>query len=316
MKKLTQSKIIINIKRRKIQLSTLFVVIVVSGLLLFSILDTRTIPFDPKDFGLINAEMQNIDEISYSPHASIYIDGVSDIISQGWPGSGSNDDPYVISGLNISGPSSISLIEIRNLAASIKINDCILVGGKIGIEFYEVGSYSGSISTISNNIITKSTEHGILLSCNSTRINSNTITYNGKSGINISDFGVNINITCNNFISNSEYGVAITQNIIQDNEISWNCFIANNLGGSSQALDEGTNNKFEYNYWDDWVSQSDDASNDGILDSEYPIQGGNTDNFPRARCCMYITQATQGFEIYFAIIGIIISVVKFRKRTE
>ncbi len=62
-------------------------------------------------------------------------------------------------------------------------------------------------------------------------------------------------ITYNRLIENEEYGIYIESS---DNTIFNNTFIDNNLGGSSQAYDEGTGNYWynvvtlEGNYWSDW----------------------------------------------------------------
>ncbi|MFX0174402.1 MAG: hypothetical protein ACFE9L_21195, partial [Candidatus Hodarchaeota archaeon] len=54
------------------------------------------------------------------------------------------------------------------------------------------------------------------------------------------------------------------------------------INGTSQAYDEGENNTFDYNYWDDWITP--DTNYDGIVDRPYPIAGpeNNTDLHPRA----------------------------------
>ncbi len=315
VKNLTISRFKLKIEGKSLFLITLYVMSAIFGIFLLSILDTSDIPFEQNNLKLINEKVQSTDSLAYTPHSPIFIDGVPALIAGGWPGSGTNEDPYVISGLNITGPPTVSLIEIKNIPVSIKINNCILIGGRNGIEFSEVGSKEATISIISHNIITKSVEHGILLSCNTTLIKSNTITFNGRSGIYFSDYGVNINISCNNILSNTEYGVEIPQSHMDFNEISWNCFIGNNPGGSSQALDNGPDNKFKYNYWDEWVSQSDDTDGDGILNTAYPIQGGNTDNFPRIRCCMYIiTAASPGFEYFFSIGGLFFCIFQIWRR--
>ncbi|WP_455463268.1 hypothetical protein, partial [Candidatus Hodarchaeum mangrovi] len=116
---------------------------------------------------------------------------------------------------------------------------------------------------------------------------------------------------------NDEFGVSIPANHMNNIEITWNCFIGNNPSGSSQAFDGGTDNSFKYNYWDDWVSQSEDNDGNGILDTDYPIGGAtqNYDRFPRAKCCMYIlTQATPSLEFSVGLLGICITSIIFSKK--
>ncbi|MFX0207509.1 MAG: nitrous oxide reductase family maturation protein NosD [Candidatus Hodarchaeota archaeon] len=52
--------------------------------------------------------------------------------------------------------------------------------------------------------------------------------------------------------------------------ITINSFIGNNIGGC-QASDDGSNNVFMYNYWNDWTSPDDNA--DSIVDEAYSISG-------------------------------------------
>ena len=40
------------------------------------------------------------------------------------------------------------------------------------------------------------------------------------------------------------------------NEVKWNDFIANNVGGDSQATDNGASNTFTSNYWYEWSDTS------------------------------------------------------------
>ncbi|MFX1532879.1 MAG: nitrous oxide reductase family maturation protein NosD [Promethearchaeota archaeon] len=58
--------------------------------------------------------------------------------------------------------------------------------------------------------------------------------------------------------------------------VKWNDFIGNYI----QAIDNSTNNVFEYNYWDEWTTP--DLNEDGIVDIPYSIEGkaNNHDNYP------------------------------------
>ena len=66
-------------------------------------------------------------------------------------------------------------------------------------------------------------------------------------------------ITYNNLINNTEYGIFVETD---NNEFYNNTFIDNNLGGTSQAYDEGTGNNWydtstnTGNYWSEWSSGS------------------------------------------------------------
>ncbi|MBN2230092.1 MAG: right-handed parallel beta-helix repeat-containing protein [Candidatus Thorarchaeota archaeon] len=61
---------------------------------------------------------------SYIPHESIIIRNNSDFASQGWPGSGVPNDPYIIEKLNVT--SDRNCIDIRNTTVYFEIYDCLL----------------------------------------------------------------------------------------------------------------------------------------------------------------------------------------------
>ena len=83
----------------------------------------------------------------------------------------------------------------------------------------------------------------------------------------------------NTVLNNSEYGIYCDFGVI-NTLIKWNTFIMNNWNGSAQALDNGTNNVFQSNFWDDWTGP--DVEPDGIVDDSYPLKGpsNSSDPFP------------------------------------
>lgn len=62
----------------------------------------------------------------HTDHVPIGIDGDDDFIAQGWPGTGSEADPYVISGWNITYNWPDYLIKITNTDSYFIIEDCFL----------------------------------------------------------------------------------------------------------------------------------------------------------------------------------------------
>ncbi|MFX0149644.1 MAG: NosD domain-containing protein, partial [Candidatus Hodarchaeota archaeon] len=115
--------------------------------------------------------------VYYKVHPPISIWGNSGFASQaadeGWPGTGTNIDPYIIDGLNISDYPS-ELIKIRNVDAYFIIRNCVLANGTTGIYFEEVSN-----GQIINNTISKN-DQGIILthSANNT-LTQNTFSKNG-----------------------------------------------------------------------------------------------------------------------------------------
>jgi len=65
----------------------------------------------------------------HTNHVPILIDGNDDFVSQGWPGSGTSGDPYIISGLNITYANGMILISITDTTAYFVIRDCYLDQG-------------------------------------------------------------------------------------------------------------------------------------------------------------------------------------------
>ncbi|MHA2306818.1 MAG: right-handed parallel beta-helix repeat-containing protein, partial [Candidatus Hodarchaeales archaeon] len=98
-------------------------------------------------------------------------------------------------------------------------------------------------------------------------------------GITLQDFCSNNTFLNNSIRHNNFYGFMIDSTSF-NNTIKWNDFINNNIYAPQQAFDNGTDNLFIFNYWDDHISS--DIDNDGFSDDPYPLDGAssNTDPFP------------------------------------
>ncbi len=131
-------------------------------------------------------------------------------------------------------------------------------------------------STVVNNTCSNNIYAGILfyISGGSTVAN-NTCSYNNNHGIWLFESAFCI-ITYNLLQENEGYGVNSSYGS-DNNLIHHNNFIDNNLGGTSQAYDGGTDNiwyeKQEGNYWSDW-SGTGSYSIDGLANSVdlYPLE--------------------------------------------
>ncbi len=158
-------------------------------------------------------------------------------------------------------------------------------------------SYSVS-STVVNNTCNNNNWCGIMLwDSGSSTVANNACSNNNMVGIYLDSSGSSTVI--NNTCSKNYYGIylysssscVITYNLLQENEkygiylynsvnrlIHHNNFVDNNLGGTSQAFDDGANNYWydtatkEGNYWSDW-SGAGSYSIDGSASSEdlYPL---------------------------------------------
>ena len=314
---------------------------------------------------------------SYEAHPPINIGNNSDFmaqaISNNWPGEGTSLAPYLIEGLNISGPLDTALLEIRNTDVFFSVSNCIFERGGNGIRLIDMtngvilensvtnnfmngiyitqswnntiynntltkNGYSGILvrdsprNTISGNSITNNRARGIYLqSSSSNTISSNIVTANGENGVSLGSSWGNF-ILSNTVTNNSGSGISvgsswnntISNNIVTDNNpwgiyitnsfdiiATWNDFIDNNRYESSQAFDEGNDNLFAHNYWNEWTEP--DKDRDGIVDLPYHIDGSanNQDYFPRtsvpvASPIEHIITSSILFLIFLVLLGIFI----------
>ena len=78
---------------------------------------------------------------SYISHAPIYIDGNGDFNTQGWPGQGTFNNPYNISGYSFYDYNGDdNLIDIRNTNVYFEISDNHFNGGVYGVHFSNVSN--------------------------------------------------------------------------------------------------------------------------------------------------------------------------------
>lgn len=134
----------------------------------------------------------------------------------------------------------------------------LLINNTVNSNKYGLYIYTSTNTSIKYNIFFNSTYYGIML-WNS----SNTL--------------VHTNI----FLDNHQYGLKL-QLGVNNSIIKRNDFLGNNLGKTiSQAIDDGSQNLFEYNYWSTWLSP--DSDENGIVDEPLAIDGmsGNSDQNPR-----------------------------------
>ncbi|MFX0171546.1 MAG: NosD domain-containing protein [Candidatus Hodarchaeota archaeon] len=134
---------------------------------------------------------------------------------------------------------------------------------------------------ISNNNIYNNTGNGLYLQGSTENtVEGNKIIDNQENGIFLEESDATSII--NNVIYDDEfYGINLDDGS-GDNFILENDIIGNNIGGTSQLLDDGTGNLFSNNFLVD--HDNTDANNDGVSDNSYPIDGyaNNYDSYPYA----------------------------------
>jgi parallel beta-helix repeat protein len=144
-------------------------------------------------------------------------------------------------------------------------------------------------NSIQSNIIYENPGTGIIVrDGNYNNLSSNMI-YLNQDGITLEDDSKSNNIINNTIFNQTIVGIHLKRsvhNIILTNTITNSSshgiaiFIFNNLGGTSQAKDDGTSNTVIYNYWYDWNIPDSDL--DQFMDEGYPLDGSanNHDPFP------------------------------------
>ncbi len=177
-------------------------------------------------------EQQVNSVLSYTPHGPITINGNADFEDQEWPGSGTEDDPYVIEGLRII--HSSTCITVNNTDVYFEIRDCLI---------------SAPLPTSSDGIVFDNVTHGTVKDCvielhgYGVRFSSSpnctvadSILWSNECGVYI-DHSSDCTIL-NNTINDSEWGGIsfwiVRDSIIENNTIS-------DTGG------KGISAKFAYN---------------------------------------------------------------------
>ncbi|MFX0065927.1 MAG: nitrous oxide reductase family maturation protein NosD [Candidatus Hermodarchaeota archaeon] len=238
-------------------------------------------------------------------------------INYGWPGEGTSKNPIIITNYVITNSQSRSLITIQNTDLHFIIRNNLLIGmtgiskgislqntqngiienntilnNEIGIDVA-----SSIFTTIERNTIADNYQ-GLLISGSGHIISSNNIHNNTFSGISMricSSSNVMDNIIHDNHVGvdirGSKY-VYFSRNVIYKNYLGLsidrstdyafilsNDFLGNGPGMTySQAYDDGTNSRFESNYWADWTNPN--ANRDDTVDNPYPIDGNAKSSDP------------------------------------
>ncbi|MFX1513503.1 MAG: NosD domain-containing protein [Promethearchaeota archaeon] len=138
-------------------------------------------------------------------------------------------------------------------------------------------------SSVMDNILLSNNLGVKLQSSNFNNISANNISENEYGAYFIDSD--NCIVKLNDFYKNNNYGCYLDSNSI-DVYLVHNAFILNSYQ-ITQAADDGSANRFIYNYWDDWASP--DENDDGIVDNPYAIEGSadNQDPFPLINTPIY-----------------------------
>jgi len=178
-------------------------------------------------------------EIKGTAHAPIYINGNTDFASQasseGWPGDGTQGNPYIIGGYEIDGNGGTYCIWIENTNVWFVVENCKLWNAtNTGSDPYGSGIYLKNVQhgTLANNNCSYNSYYGILLyySSNYNNITNNNCSYNSYFGIDLDSSSNYNNITNNNCSYNSYYGIYL------DSSSNYNNITNNNCSGNSYGI--------------------------------------------------------------------------------
>ena len=162
--------------------------------------------------GLVQAEDVDTEENDYIAQAPIRIDGNSNFAAQaaaeGWPGDGSEGNPYVIEGYEIDGTGYGYGIYVGNTTVHFVVRGCYVhnASGHLYGRYYhrDAGIYLNNVQKgILEDNIARSNGHGILLwNSSRTMVDNNTVSENEAHSVYISS-STNIVLTNNNLENDS-----------------------------------------------------------------------------------------------------------------
>ena len=243
--------------------------ILVVAIIITVVIASVAITYIVKIFNWINEPVEN----------GLDIHSDNDFIELNFPGTGTENDPYIIA--NYTFDEEFIGISIINTTKHFVVTNCTITGFNVGIELVNVAF---GTALIKNNNITEGwwpevgAYYGIRLeSSNGTVIHNNTISSIGLAGIQIENSescivtdnkisqmldglevisSSQLLVTNNSFTDNSFHGVVLDSDSFS-NLIFLNSFIADDVS-DSQGSDRGTSNYWYNstamigNYWSDW----------------------------------------------------------------
>jgi parallel beta-helix repeat protein len=249
---------------------------------------------------------------TYTPHDAIEIVGDSEFALQGWPGSGTVEDPYLIEGLQISSTINSFGLQIRSTTVHFKISNCffdsVISGSAMYLRHVNGGVVEDCVfENFGMGIIVSSSDFfnitrmqsngpsltvdgsydGIIADCTISSASGNGITITDSARIEVTEnevtncdsSGIYANSLDNSYFrnnileSNLEWQLHLHYGCI-DNHIYGNTFIAPVSGNT--VRDDGSTN-----YWDDGSSVGNSYSDyAGIGTYEISGTANSVDNYP------------------------------------
>ncbi len=176
----------------------------------------------------------------YNIHEPIRINGNANFTEQGWPGSGSAHDPYMIEGFEIDGGGRGYGIYIGNTTVHFVLRNCYVYNatGRPWDYYYQnTGIYLHNTEngSVENNDVEENSDAGIrIYSSRHNFVGDNTISHN-RVGISLSDSTGNT--IDHNTISNQDIGLRLMNSF--DNEVGYNTVMWNDDSGLELFMSNG-----------------------------------------------------------------------------
>ncbi|MHA1202232.1 MAG: right-handed parallel beta-helix repeat-containing protein, partial [Candidatus Heimdallarchaeaceae archaeon] len=203
------------VKLSKIRLSKVKVVIIV---LIISFLFTSNVRNSTKDTSFVSA---------YIEHSAISI--TDDSGFSAFPGTGTEIDPYLIDGYNITTTSSMG-IYISGTTKHFTIKNCYLNASNYGIY---IDTVAEGTTTAINNTCSKNTEDGIRLDySDGSTLADNNCSNNGYNGLHLYESG-SATLTNNTCSNTGLYGIIL---VSSDNSTLTNNTCSDNFDGEGIYL--------------------------------------------------------------------------------
>jgi parallel beta-helix repeat protein len=243
----------------------------------------------------------------YEVHNPILITSNDDFETQGWPGSGTPEEPYVIEGLSISGASDAG-IDISFVSAHFVIKNCLITSCQSGISTVYTGNATIANNTCNNNvgggIYLREESNNITIINNTCNLNqmgiyfwswygsSTNVTVAGNTCDDNSDTGIFLDkavsvIVANNTCYGNGKGISphYATFVILENNTTYGGQYGIKIDGSTDvsvrqnimrgshyaAQDTDGGNFFDSNYYHDYYGL--DENDDGIGDTPYDRNG-------------------------------------------
>ena len=216
-----------------------------------------------------------------------------DFVSQGWPGEGTSEEPYVIEDLNIMTYWSEPIgILIRNTRAHFTIRNCTVVdyddtvdgtgihlwnvtnglvlNNTISLGLYGVHIQSSSFCSLFNNSFAQYTDAIRVEDSTDLTVVQNRITGN-EAGMRL--LSADLSVVRNNTLNGNTWGL-IVGSLSNNVTASWNDF-----NNTNNVQDDGVQNTISENYYADYSGP--DNNYDGFGDTPYSLLGTAGSEDPR-----------------------------------